>query len=110
MPFLICETHGGAPCPLTCSHIADQVRQRQTIDPFYVWANYIGSAAWGVVLCLECAKQHGYSERRTKLDGDGGLDQIFAIEDQVPVCATCFRECCPEDRRLDWISGNPISN
>lgn len=102
MPAMMCETHGTAPCPLTCSHIADQVRQHLAIDPFYISAKYLGLPAWGVVLCPDCARQYGYSERLTKLEGESGLDEIFSIQDQVPVCASCFRECCPMEKRLDW--------
>jgi len=103
MAFVLCETHGGAVAPIACSHIAVLVRSHVTITPpFYVWAEYLDELAWAVNLCVECANKYGFTDPVTKLVGEEGMDRIFGIEDQLPVCNACFEECCPNrHRRLD---------
>jgi hypothetical protein len=102
MPFVVCEKHGGAPAPMVCSHLRDKILAGLRIEkPAVVEAvdSELGPV-WVVRLCQECAKRLGYSEFRTTFrsgcevqPADDGLERVFvAIEDQVPVCAGCFRE------------------
>jgi hypothetical protein len=98
MPRIICERHGAQGAALVCTHIQQQVSQRLDIrDVKTVTANYDETPVWQVHLCSECAAGYGYSDRKSALAGDEGLDRIFAVDDQVPVCALCFNEC----RRTD---------
>lgn len=99
MPYVICEKHGEGVAPLVCSHISDSIAAGLRIDePATVETEYDGEPWWGVRLCRECAVALGYPPAtRTTLHGDAGLDEIFdRINDQVPVCAECFRAACPE--------------
>jgi hypothetical protein len=104
MPFVLCKTHGGAPAPLVCKHIAENVKNSIPVEqPFHVQADYLGQSAWGVYLCGECAKKHGISERLTKLEGESGLDQIFGIDGQVPICGACLAHCCQNLPRRTFL-------
>ncbi len=97
MPYVICPKHGGAPAPLVCSHLADKINDGGSVsEPAVVEAEYLGQIAWRVRLCQQCAAQLGYSETNTTFHGEIGLDQVFGIENQVPVCWECFRESCAD--------------
>jgi hypothetical protein len=95
MPRILCKIHGNTGAPLVCTHIADLIQSRTSFDlPFCVSADHLAPFVFGVHLCAECAAKYGFSDAVTKLEGESGLDRIFEIDDQTPVCNTCFTECC----------------
>jgi hypothetical protein len=99
MTYVVCELHGGNAAQLVCTHIWQCMRDgRQVSDTVVVESEWDGSLAWAIRLCHQGASQKGYSGPTVTLHGDEGLEEIFEIEIQCPVCSLCLKKCLRDDQ------------
>lgn len=93
MAFILCGVHGGHPAALVCEHIAYKVLCGQPVaDLTLAQAESEGAITWSVWLCCDCAREHRYSESLVIRSGERGLEEIFALGHQTPVCPECLKD------------------
>lgn len=90
---ILCPRHGSQAVVLACPHLAEAVAQGHPLpQSVRVDAEYKGTVVWGVSLCAACAEQQGFSEASQVLYGEAGLDRVFELPQQSPICSACFAE------------------